>query len=289
MKILTTGAAGRLGRSFERRIRGSGDQRSIFLRNRGPANGTSDPLRVDVTDRASLFAAISRTQPDVIVHLASLAGAVSDDDPERTRAVNVDSVRYVAEAAEELGVQRIVFASSGSIYGDRYSTPIDENGQLNPGSRYANSKALAEEVLRDAARSQGNLEVVILRIFNIYGQDFDQSLVSRLWNSSPANPVPLRAMNDFVRDYSHVSTVVSAIEASTSAILEKRESIFNIGSGIPITSARLVETLATARPISYAAETGAASYSCADIALASAQLSLASSPPTPQTLRLIGA
>lgn len=279
MKLLVTGAAGRLGRNLERSLREAGDFESVFVRHRPLPGGPAEMGGLDVTDRAAVTAKIAEVQPDVIVHLASIAGASCDVDPARTQAVNVDSVRWVSEAASQNGVGRIVFASTGGVYGERYDAPIAESGPIDIQTKYAASKFEAEEVLRAASNGSSAIQTVILRIFNVYGPGFDESLVSRLLASSRNTPARLIGLSHFVRDYSHVSAVVAAIESSSSAFLSETTTTLNIGSGVPLSNLQLLELLGEWEGIEYLVQGDAISYSCADIDAAKAILDFSPSIP----------
>jgi UDP-glucose 4-epimerase len=276
MKILVTGAGGRLGASLKQSLRVSGDLDSVFVGSPRSRVQSRGPV-LDVTDRAAVGAIIAETKPDVIVHLASLAGAVCDVDPARTRSVNVDAVRWVSEAAIQNGVSRIVFASTGGVYGSNYSTPVDESATLDLATTYAQSKFEAEEVLRAAAAEDPQTKTVILRIFNVYGTAFDESLVSRLIHSTSEAPTALVGFDHFVRDYSEVSAVVAAVRASSRATLLTASSTFNIGSGDPLSTRRLIEMID--RPVSYTVDGDAHSYSCANITAARSVLGFVPSIP----------
>jgi UDP-glucose 4-epimerase len=270
MKVLITGSAGRLGRQLQLRLGLRESVEGIFLRNPRTELDKLDTLAVDVTDAAALRHAISLSRPDVIVHLASIAGAACELDELRAHAVNVRSVETVASSAEEFGVSRIIFASTSAVYGDQFAGPVAEDAELSPVSTYARTKIDAENVLQNKASAR--LQVVILRIFNVFGESFEDSLVSKLLASSPAHPVIFRGWDNFVRDYSHVDSVVDAIELSMTAPLDQASSTFNVGSGVPTSNRQLVERLGSGRTLQFRTETAAFSYSCADISRARLQL-----------------
>jgi len=111
---------------------------------------------------------------------------------------------------------------------------------------------------------------VILRIFNVYGTGLTESLVERLRSSDPANPVPLRGLETFTRDYSEVSEIAKvmeiALELSGSGL--QHSLTLNIGSGVPTTNSRLVEILQHENPVHTSVLAGPWSYSCADVTAA---------------------
>jgi UDP-glucose 4-epimerase len=272
MKVLVFGGNGRLGQHLQRFTGDYADLDVTYLRS--PSLSESDLVPVDVTNHDAVLAAVERFAPDVILHLASITGAAADVDPERATAVNVTSVEHVASAASRFGVKRIVFVSSSGVYGDQYSQPVDEQGALAPGSLYARTKVTAEERLRDAVRDGLVPEAVILRIFNIFGERFDGSLVTRLLASTPENPVALRGPDNFVRDYIHVDDVMPSLITSLSHAAPDAVSTYNIGSGVPVSNRQLVDRLSRSRAVYTNVTPGDRSYSCADITLARRDLGL---------------
>ena len=267
MKILVTGSAGRLGARLRRRFETLNEVDVLYLRN--PKHGSpEDVSEVDVTDSDALIRAVDTFAPDSIVHLASIAGSACEDDVDRAYRVNVGAVETIAVAARDAGVSRVIFASTSAVYGDQYDRPVSEDDGLNPKSIYARTKQQAEEILDEYARGSDSFRSVSLRIFNVYGPGFDGSLVSKLRNSSPAHRTKLRNLDTFVRDYSHVDSVVDAIQSSLTATLATKASNINIGSGIPTTNRALVEHLRQKAPVYFDVIPGDYSYSCADISSA---------------------
>jgi UDP-glucose 4-epimerase len=273
MKILVTGSAGRLGLHLQRRFESESAHEVLYLRNpkRDRPRGPND---VDVTDSSALFDAIHRFSPQAIVHLASIAGAACEDDVARAYSVNVDAVGTIAEAAKQNGVSRILFASTSAVYGDQYDRPVHEDDELHPESTYAKTKYEAEQILA-AAATTSELESVSLRIFNVYGPGFDGSLIAKLRDSTPERPAFLRDLDAFVRDYSHVDSVLDAIDRALSSDLLNRASTFNIGSGVPTSNRDIVELLGRVSPVHFVETPGGYSYSCADISAATRVLGFA--------------
>ena len=261
MRVLVTGAHGAIGR----RLVAALGQRPGFspvslVSGRGEASpGT---VAVDVGDPLAFRAVLEDVRPDAVVHLAALTGQACDEDPARTEAVNVGSVVTLAGAARDLGIGRIVFASTAAVYGDRVPRPADESSPLDLGTAYASSKHRAEQAL---AAAEG--DTVSLRIFNLFGPATPNSLVTRLLEAGADRPVPLRGPDDFVRDYVHVDDVAAAIVASLTAVLPDRHAVFNIGSGIAMSNRDIVRALGS-DPATYTLVDSPPSYSAARIDLA---------------------
>lgn len=272
MRLLILGGNGRLGREIQ-----SHELPPDIVAEFAVSPNDPDPARVtvDVTDQDAVHRAIAGFHPDVVLHLASITGPAADAAPDRAEAVNAESLRHVSRAAAAEGVSRVVLVSSSSVYGDRYGEPVQEDGLLDPVSVYARSKLRGEEELASGA---GPFDAVILRIFNIYGPRFENSLVTRLLRSSAEGPVPLRDLDGFVRDYIHASDVVAAILASVRAPRAEDVSIYNIGSGVATSNRRLVQTLERHAPILFTEIGGVQSYSCANVDRARRDLGLTARP-----------
>jgi UDP-glucose 4-epimerase len=212
---------------------------------------------------------VAEARPDAIVHLGAAVGARCDEDPAMTERINVDGTEALAASLAELHGSRFIFASTAAVYGDASTGGIAESASTSPSSRYGRQKLRAEERLAHVAETTHGLPaVVILRIFNVFGEGFDASLVERLRRSTAMQPVELRGMDDFVRDYVHVDDVVDAITLSLSAELGTPATVLNIGSGVGLSTRQLVARLAGAAPVFYTATPGRPSSSVADISRA---------------------
>lgn len=256
-----TGAAGAIGRRLVLALAGRPGVSTVGLVS-GRGESSPGTVSADVGDPAALRAVLEDERPDAVVHLAALTGQACEEDPERTEAVNVGSVATLAVAARDLGIGRIVFASTAAVYGDRLPRPADESSPLDLGSAYARSKHRAEQALAAA-----EVDTVSLRIFNLFGPGTPNSLVTRLLDAAADRPVALRGPDDFVRDYVHVDDVAAAIVAALTAALPDRHAVFNIGSGIAMSNQDLLRALA-ADPAGYTLVESPPSYSAARIDLA---------------------
>lgn len=261
MKVLVTGAHGAIGRRLVPALAALPGASTVSLVS-GRGEASPGTTAVDVGDPLAFRAALEDVRPDAVVHLAALTGRVCDEDPARTEAVNVGSVRTLAAAALGLGIGRIVFASSAAVYGDRLPRPADESSPLDLGTAYASSKHRAEQALAAAG-----VDTVSLRIFNLFGPATPNSLVTRLLEAAPDRPVPLRGPDDFVRDYVHVDDVAAAIVAALTADLPERHAVFNIGSGIALSNRDVVRALGS-DPATWTLVDSPPSYSAARIDLA---------------------
>src|SRR4030065_2030137 len=88
--------------------------------------------------------------------------------PRDYNSVNVGGTVALMEAMRDVGVRRVVLASSGAVYGDKGEQPLSETAAPSPRSPYAVSKLAAEYYVRTIGSLWG-IETLSLRIFNAYG------------------------------------------------------------------------------------------------------------------------
>lgn len=259
MRVLLTGAQGVIGQRVVRSLRSRPglELASLVSVRSEPGEGV---LAVDIADPDAFREALDTVRPDVVVHLAALTGQACDQDPGLADDINVGSVNTLTVAARELGISRIVFASTSAVYGDQYNEPTRESAPIVLGSHYARTKYAAERAL-----DHGNVESINLRIFNVFGPGLQNSLVTRLVESAPDRPVELRGLDTFVRDYIHVDDLVDAIESALTKSLPQQHVTFNIGSGIETSNRQLLLDLGIDQSRYSVSSGSSASYSCARI------------------------
>jgi UDP-glucose 4-epimerase len=140
------------------------------------------------------------------------------------------------EAMRDVGVKRVVFTSSGSVYGDQNDQPLTETTPPNPGSPYAVSKLAAEHYVRTIGALWG-IETVSLRVFNAYGPGQPQPAAHPpviphfLRQTVRGGTLVIYGRGEQTRDFVHVDDVVEAMVAAATAPTVDRLMI-NIGSGV---------------------------------------------------------
>jgi nucleoside-diphosphate-sugar epimerase len=164
MKILVTGATGKVGSRLAKRLAERGDRVRALVREPARAAGlggagielaTGDLLEVD-----SLADAVRGV--DAVVHCAAFfRGAM----PEQAHAVNDVGTRHLASAARAASVRRFVFTSTGLVYGPKAGRMVDEDEPCAPVDAYPVSKLAAERFLLAVE----GLDVRVLRLPFVYG------------------------------------------------------------------------------------------------------------------------
>ena len=238
MNLLITGAAGFLGSNLANylvreghMVRGLDD-----LSTGNPEALSSEVLftRGDVNDRPKLWTLLQDV--DCVYHLAARVSVPESVlYPREYNAVNVGGTVSLMEAMRDVGVRRVVFISSGAVYGDQGEQPLHEAATPNPRSPYAVSKLAAEYYVRTIG-DLWNIETVILRVFNAYGpgQNLPAShapvIPNYLRQALRGSTLVMHGEGDQTRDYVYVDDVVSAmISAATAPGINQQ--IINVGSG----------------------------------------------------------
>ena len=287
MRFLVTGGGGFLGSALANRLARAGHTvRALDDLSAGdPARLDSTVLftRGDVSDVPKLWTLLQGV--DCVYHLAACVSVPESVlYPREYNAVNVGGTVAVMEAMRDAGIKRVVFTSSGAVYGEQDQQPVHEELPPDPGSPYAVSKLAAEHYVRTIGALWG-IETVILRVFNAYGPG--QSLPP---SHAPVIPQFLKQAlgggslvifgnGQQSRDYVYVDDVVDGLVAAATAKNVNRQ-IINIGSGDDVSVNTLANKIGriTARPVAplhSGAQSGGVSRLCADIGKAQRLLSFA--------------
>jgi UDP-glucose 4-epimerase len=284
MNFLITGVAGFLGSSLANYLVREGHQvRGLDDLSAGnPDVLSSDILftRGDISDRPKLWTLLQDV--DCVYHLAARVSVPESVlYPREYNATNVGGTVCLMEAMRDVGVRRVVFISSGAVYGDQAEQPLQENTPPNPRSPYAVSKLAAEYYVRSIGDLWG-IDTVSLRVFNAYGPE--QHLPP---SHAPVIPNYLRQVmrggtlvmhGDGLqtRDYIYVDDVVSAmISAATAPDIDNLT--INIGSGAETSVRDLIKIIMEVTGVktdaifNHRTDPGV-SRMCADISLAKEKL-----------------
>ncbi len=238
MNFLITGAAGFLGSALANQLAREGHQvRGLDDLSTGDPQALAPDVhftRGDVSDRPTLWTLLQEV--DVVYHLAARVSVPESVlYPRDYNQVNVGGTVALMEAMRDVGVRRVVLASSGAVYGDLGEQPLSENVTPNPRSPYAVSKLAAEYYVRTIGRLWG-IETVGLRIFNAYGPG--QHLPAShppvvpyfLRQALRAGTLVVHGDGTQTRDYVYVDDVVSAMVAASTAP-NVDGVVINVGSG----------------------------------------------------------
>jgi UDP-glucose 4-epimerase len=238
MRVLITGGAGFLGSALANRLVDEGYTVLVLddLTAGDPRRLTSKVLftRGDVKDVPKLWTLLQGV--DCVYHLAARV-RVSESIyyPRDYNDVNVGGTVALMEAVRDTGVRRVVFTSSGALYGEQAHQPTSESQRPNPNSPYGVSKIAAEHYVSTLGALYG-IETVALRIFNAYGpgQELPPSyppvIPQLLRQAKVGGSLVIFGDGTQTRDFVYVDDVVDALVVAATAT-DVNRSLINIGSG----------------------------------------------------------
>lgn len=273
---MVTGAAGFIGSHLAARLAARGDDvtgldnfdgfypRDVKERNLdevrtaisaatgGSRRGGFAFVEADVRRPEDLAAAFTAARPELVVHLAALAGVrPSIADPARYADVNVTGTQHILSACAAHGVARLVFASSSSVYGMDSAVPFRESDPcLYPVSPYAATKRAAELVTFTAHHLTG-IGVTNLRFFTVYGPRQRPDLAIHKFTRliSSGQQIELYGDGSTSRDYTWIDDIVDGCVAAVEQLATDATGayrIYNLGGAQATTLAGLVDLIGTA-------------------------------------------
>jgi len=216
---------------------------------------------------------------DCVFHQAAIPSVQrSVENPRVTNEVNVNGTLNVLFAAKECGVEKVVYASSSSVYGDTPELPKREDMKPNPKSPYAVSKLTGEQYCAVFGEVYG-LKTVCLRYFNVYGPKQDPAseyaaVIPLFITRVQANQPPIiYGDGTQTRDFTFVKDVVHANILASG----RGEGVFNIASGMRISlnelSHRIIRMIdKDLKPVYTVPRKGDIKHSLADVSLAKEKL-----------------
>lgn len=197
-----------------------------------------------VTDREAMGRIMAGA--NVVVHLAGLAGVrPSFADPARYGRVNVEGTSVVQDLAMKAGVQRFLFASSSSVYGNTTPLPAREDAPaIEPQSPYAATKRAAELAALALSRKAPSLPCTALRFFTVYGPRQRPEMAITLFTRAAVNGRPIVMFGDgsMRRDFTHVDDIVRGVLATIDGAPSGFRA-YNLGSGAPVRLDALVDLI----------------------------------------------
>jgi CDP-glucose 4,6-dehydratase len=256
---LVTGGRGFVGAWICRQLLERGDRvASLDRAGREGQPSTLDLLGVaddiaevegDLLDAELVRGTLSEHGVDVVFHLAAqtLVGPAAES-PQATFETNVRGTWIVLEACRELGVERVVVASSDKAYGAHEELPYREDFALRPTATYEASKAAADLLARSYWPSYG-LPVAVTRFANIYGGgdvNFSRLIPEAVSAALDGRSPVLRSDGSPQRDFLYVEDAAAAYLAIADA-LDRDEvggEAFNAGGGRPHAVGEVVELIA---------------------------------------------
>ena len=254
MDYLITGGAGFIGSNVAEHLARQGNSVRVLDNfssgKRENLSAFEDKIEIVESDLRVLDA-VKHAMDGVryVLHLGAMPSVPrSVEDPHTTNQANITGTLNVLLAARDMGVKRIVFSSSSSVYGDTPTLPKREDMTPSPRSPYAVQKLTGEHYCHIFRHLYG-LETVSLRYFNVFGPRQDPqsqyaAVIPRFITAILKNEPPtIYGDGKQTRDFSHVENVIDANLAACVAPREALGETFNIACGGRISLLELVDTI----------------------------------------------
>ena len=254
MKVFVAGGSGAIGRRLVPQLLAAGHDVVAMTRSPGKADVLrslgADPAVVDALDRASVVQAVSRVEPDVIVHqLTGLTGISSfrnfDKEFELTNRLRTEGTDHLLAAAQASGVRRFVAQSYGNwIYARTGSALKTEDDPLDPNPPAHQVKSLeAIKYLESRVLGTDGIEGLALRYGGFYGPGTDLSTQGVFTEMVRKRRFPIVGDGAGVWTFLHIDDAASATIA---AIERGAPGIYNVVDDEPAPVSRWLPQLAQA-------------------------------------------
>lgn len=233
--------------------------------------------KINCEDKGMLSKVFKENKIDAVIHFAGLkAVGESVTFPLKYYRNNIDSILTVLECMEEYGVNKIVFSSSATVYGEENKSPYDESMRRGACSNpYGWTKFVIEQIIEDAVHSNKNLSGVILRYFNPIGAH-ESGLIGEDPTGIPSNLMPYLTQvaigkrekltifgDDYntpdgtcLRDYIHVVDLAIGHIKALEIDCNEGVNIINLGTGTPCSVLELVSSFEKVNNIKIKKEIG---------------------------------
>ena len=205
----------------------------------------------DMRDVAAMEKIFSENKIDSVIHFAGLkAVGESVRKPLEYYDNNIYGTLVLLETMQKLGVKKIVFSSSATVYGTPERLPLDEDCALSTTNPYGSTKLMLENIMKDLYTADNSWDIILLRYFNPVGAH-ESGLIGEDPKGIPNNLTPYIAQvasgklkeinvfgNDYdtpdgtgVRDYIHVVDLALGHVKAIEKINEAGVHIYNLGTG----------------------------------------------------------
>ena len=206
--------------------------------------------KIEDISNKEIIKTLKQFKPDIIVNLAAQAGVRhSLDHPEDYVSNNISSFLNIIKYAKDYGVEKIVYASTSSVYGGNTDFPFSENDRVdNPLQFYAVTKR-TNELMANAYNDLYKISFIGLRFFTVYGPWGRPDMSIHKFTNLIINNKPIDVFNygKHSRDFTYIDDVVEGISLvslkKNKYLSNSYSEIYNIGGDHPITLNNLIKEI----------------------------------------------
>lgn len=273
MKVLLTGGAGYIGSNVLLALRDSGYE-TLILDNFCNSSeerlktfakllgGNLNYVKSDIRSIQELRKVFSQHEIESVIHLAGLKSvSESIENPNLYYENNVVGSKNLLNIMSEFAVNKLIFSSSATVYGNPNTLPITEDHELKPMNNYGQTKLEVENLISEFVNNNDS-QAVSLRYFNPVGSDLGNNL-GEFISGMPSNLMPIINLNAFghmnefniygddyathdgsaIRDFIHISDLAQAHVSALNFILDndhKSYEAINVGTGVGFTVKEII-------------------------------------------------
>jgi UDP-glucose 4-epimerase len=253
--VLVTGAAGFIGSHVSRRlldegtpVRGVDAFTDYYARSQKEANVADlvgrEGFELIEADLSTADLAPLLEGTDAVCHLAAQAGVRASwgSSFETYIDCNIRSTQRLLEATKDMPLERFVYASSSSVYGETSDLPMRESGRTHPVSPYGVTK-LAGEHLAVLYHRSYYAPTVSLRYFTVYGpgQRPDMAFHRFIRAALEDEPITVYGDGEQTRDFTYIDDIVSGTVAALRS--GPPGEVLNLGGGSRVTLNEAIDTI----------------------------------------------
>ncbi|MFD0696380.1 GDP-mannose 4,6-dehydratase [Paenibacillus sp. GCM10027628] len=202
----------------------------------------------DIRDTAFLKKVFDQNQVDTIVHLAAYAGVrPSIENPVLYTDVNINGTVNLLEVCKQYNINKFVFASSSSVYGNHAHVPFSEKDAVDsPISPYAATKK-AGELLCYTYHRLYKINTACLRFFTVYGprQRPDLAIHKFARLILDGQSIPFYGDGSTERDYTYIDDIIDGVMKTIEWVHQGTDKyeVFNLGESNTVSLSKMVKTI----------------------------------------------
>ena len=203
-------------------------------------------LKIDLTDKKSLKEIFEVFKPNIVVNLAAQAGVrYSSINPNAYIDSNILGFLNIINLCSEFELEKLIYASSSSVYGSSKDVPYNEESNLDPISLYGKTK-LFNELITESYAKKNSFRSIGLRFFTVYGPYGRPDMAYFKFSKQIKDNLKITIYNkgDMSRDMTYIDDIIEGIKLAIKADnLTNPHEIFNLGNTKPIKTSDLLSLI----------------------------------------------